>query len=167
MMGSGGGDLQKLGRELGLPEFTNPANNKPKEDWKSKLTKKGDAAGRRSILVKRIVDSGLERVVVEAVFMAKTTDTKWETIFQSKASALYADQTDNDIKALDGDARISSAIATLKSIGLADDALIQKALRKGAATQDALQTVSDEVDFILNRNVLNLDRPLNLQGMSR
>lgn len=170
MMGSGGSsisDIQRLGRELGLPEFTNQPGQKVETDWKTKLTKKADAAGHRSILAKRIINSNSDQVVVEAVFIAKTSDTKWETVGRVESSARLADQTADDLKVLGQDARISKVLDTLKGIGLADDALIQTALRKGAATRSALDSVTTKMDVVLDRNSINLDRPLNLQGLGR
>ena len=162
MGGSSASQLEKLGRELGLPEFTQRPE-KPKNDWKTGLTKKADAAGFRSIVVKRIVESNAtDQVDVEAVFMAKISDTQWETIKTFRGSARFADQTQADLDALDADAQIQKAIAAVKALGLGDDALLRTALQRGAATQSALKSVTLDLDYILDWNSRNLSGPIHL-----
>ncbi len=159
MMSSARNDsISRIGRELGIPEFSNGAAATPK-DWRRTVTEAADNEGYRSILVKRILsNANPNQVDVESVFFAKTDKSKWEIIKRVAKSAKLSDQADDDLVKIRDDPQIQSLLKTLGGLGLGNDAsLLDTAVRKGAATQAALMAADQEMDDFLGANTQYLD----------
>ena len=74
-----------------------------------------------------------------------------------------AAQTKAEIDVLAADPSVVKAVETLKTLGFGDsNALLEKALRKGAATKAAMRGVNNEIYRLINQNTLSLDAPFSL-----
>jgi len=163
MKQSTGGSLQEIGRELGLPEFQAP---KPQGDqnWQAKLTKQADAEGYRSIVVKRTISNrNQDLVTVQSLLMVKNLQNQWQIIKSFESSANGLKQSTEDLQLIQADPQVQSVLDTFKTLGLGNDsALLEVAIRKGAATKQATDEVNRKMNRIIAQNTFYLDAPFNL-----
>ena len=152
--------IAQLGRELGLPEFAVQPKGRESQKWVEHVTKIADQKRQRSIMVKRILESAnADLVTVEVSFLAKSSDTEWEVVVQAKSQARLSAQPQERVDQLLQDPQVQKAIALTKQLGLGGEARLQKALRQGAATQEALRLASEQVDQVLVQNSSRIEGP--------
>ena len=157
---SRGSQIQQLGRELGLPEFSQSTPQK-KPNWIDEVTRKAAKQSCDGVLVKRIIDSTApDRVAVEAVFLARTSELDLEPVLKFAHSSRLSTQSKQRIEDLAKDPQVQQAVNSLQQLGLGSgERLLDRALRQGAATQEALTAVTDQINSVLSRHANRIEAP--------
>lgn len=152
--------LDKLGRELGLPEFTQQAE----KDWSKEVTSIADAEGRRCVLVKRITDTlDSDLVTVEATLLVKLDNQRWEKVATTMGNSRLSTQTDRQLDDVRNDPRVKSTLDAVARLGLGGNpSLLEQAIRKGSATSVATKQASDKIELIIGQNTRHLESPWTL-----
>lgn len=164
-MGSGGGmdAISQLGAELGLPEFKKLAGQDA--NWWKKATEEGEKDGYCGVAISRLQQNTLSSTVrVEAYFFAIESPGKWFQVAKFSAEANAAEQTAEQLRQIQEDPQVKSVLNTLSGLGLGNQALIDQALRHGAATQKALQNANGQLNAFISLHSRNLDsQPILLE----
>jgi len=165
LMGGGAGmdAISQLGAELGLPEFKKLAGQDL--NWWKKATEEAEKDGFCGVAITRLEQNALSTMVrVEAYFFAMEVPGKWFQVVKFSAEANAAEQTAEQLKQIQEDPQVKSVLNTLKGLGLSNQALVEQALRHGAATQKALQNANGELNAFISQHSRNLDsQPILLQ----
>ncbi len=165
MMGGGLGSdpISQIGAELGLPEF------KKREDrsdgWWKRSAEQAERDGFRGVTITRLEQNALSSIVrVETHFFAMEKPGEWFRVANFVGSANTAEVDAEKVKRIAEDPQVKSILDTLQGIGLANQSLIDQALRHGAATDKALQDASGEFNAFMSKHARELDSsPLILQ----
>ena len=105
------------------------------------------------------LDLNRTKVAVQSRFEVHDTDTGWRTIWrnQSEASATHARPAlEQQIAA---DPRVQQAIQGMTLLGLADQSAVDQAIRFGAATMEAQETVDRRFTTFRSSFTEHVDRP--------
>ena len=165
LMGGGLGSdpISQIGAELGLPEFKKP--DQPKDGWWKSAAAEAERDGFKGFAILRLEQNALSSSVrVESYFFALEKPGSWFQVAKFVGTASAAEQNADQIKRIQEDPQVKSALDALGGLGLADQSLIDKALRHGAATQQALRDASGELNAFLSQNSRELDSmPITFQ----
>lgn len=156
MGGSSANAIMQLGADLGLPEFKRPAQD---ANWWKKTCAQAEQAGFRGVLIKRLQPAGMGNVAkVSGHFFAQLKPGDWFEVFQFTAASSLNEQSADRIAQLEEDPQVKQLKSLADSLGLGGGQL-DRALRQGAATQNALEQVNEAFGRMLARYIENLDRP--------
>ncbi|HUQ68524.1 MAG TPA: hypothetical protein VM165_03315 [Planctomycetaceae bacterium] len=133
---------------------------KPDREWLAPAITAAKAANAKGFRVTHVqLDPQSSRVAVETRFVARLAEGDWQTVWLATE---LADGTvpRPDIEArIEQDPQVKSALASLKTLGVIDDAPIRQAVRTGAATM-AAQQASDSAFFAFaDRYAKRIDSP--------
>ncbi len=158
--GGGGGmnSIAMIGAELGLPEFKEP---KPTDEWWRSICKSAEKEGYRGVFVTRLnSDPFRSDVVVEASFFAMESPDKWFEVQRFRKSADPGSQSEEALARVKNDPQVKRLLESVESLGIGDSSLLDKALRHGAAVQEAVQSVNTRFHLFKTRHTRNLRTPL-------
>lgn len=147
-----GGGAQEILKDL-LGDV-DPANGKDaaKEDaaWWSVATDAAEEAGCRGVRVTRLIQDFTSPVAkVEEFFLAEIEPGKWKPVFTTIAKSDRDKIARGDADFLKQDPQIEGIMGALDGLGTGNDALLDKALRQGAATQQAMENAEASIlDFV-------------------
>ncbi len=165
LMGGGGGldAISQLGAELGLPEFKKLAGQD--SNWWKKATAEAERDGFRGVAITRLEQNAISPIVrVDTFFFAMEEPGKWFQVAEFSAEANATDQTVEQLKQIQEDPQVKSVLNTLSGLGLGDQALVEQALRHGAATQKSLQNATGAFNAFISQHSRNLDsQPILIQ----
>jgi hypothetical protein len=165
LLGGGLGEdpISQLGAELGLPEFKKPKDQS--DGWWKRATEEAERDGFCGVSITRLNQNMLSpTVTVEAYFFAMEKPGVWFQVAKFAGQANSAEQTEEQLKRIQEDPQVKSVLDTLKGLGLAGQGTIEQALRHGAATQQALQDATGQLNLFVSQNSRELDsQPIVLQ----
>jgi len=156
LQGSIGGDISSLLQgELGADK--GPASAKS-QTWLDTATRIADGDNARGFHVTRSAqDIVSSTVTVEDRFVARMPDGTWETIWQSSAT-LDASQELRELEdRIRQDPQVVEALKLVQNLGLGGQ--VDTAIRFGAATMEAQQTLDSRFAEFLERYNQRLDGP--------
>ena len=151
----GGQNIQQLGEELGLPEFTRNKSEAPgeqslKQRWQDQISI-AEREGARGFSVIQLKQSPLaNRVEVALFFFAHDDVGEWHLLKEFVGSARSDQQTSADLAALKTDPQVQRIVAISKGLGLTSQRQLDFALKQGLATQAAMQQAMNEFAIELN-----------------
>ncbi len=157
--GGGGGmnSIAAIGAELGLPEFKEP---KPSDEWWRSICKSAEKDGFRGVFVTRLNTNPFRSdVVVEAFFFAMESPGNWFEVQRFRKSADPGSQSDEALERVKNDPQVKRLLESVENLGIADGSLLDKALRHGAAVQEAVQSVNTRFHLFKTRHTRNLRTP--------
>ena len=160
LMGSsvGSDPISQLGAELGLPEFKRPEAKG--DSWWRASAKEAEKDGFRGFTIVRLEQNSFNPVVrVESYFFAMERPGVWFQVAKFVGTANANEQNANHIKSIQDDPQVKSVLDTLQGLGLGNQTMIDQALRHGAATQQALQDASGQLNAFISSNARELDSP--------
>lgn len=181
-------EVQRMGRELGLPEFTQPGFDQPavpKSDWWKVATDAAEKEGFKGVLIKRVEQAVDQEVVTVTLdFFAKVPQpTKanrqgdqraggqpaWESVLRFSSSVGLNDIKPAEIERLKNDPQIANVLAAVRGLGIASvgENRIELAMRHGAATEQALEDTFNRFQVYLSDVNRGLDSPLKLTAPAR
>jgi hypothetical protein len=156
-----GGQVDSLFKDLlneGHPTAANPQSSS--NAWLEPAIREAEKDKSRAFRATR-VDLSLERhqASVNSVFVVQLANGKWETIWSDRA---VEDGSQARLAAeanITGDPQIKSALSLLKSLGAGGDDQVGSAIRMGAATMAAQQTVNNHFAVFETPFLRQLDGP--------
>jgi hypothetical protein len=156
-----GGQVDSLFKDLlneGHPTAANPQSSS--NAWLEPAIREAEKDKSRAFRATR-VDLSLERhqASVNSVFVVQLANGKWETIWSDRA---VEDGSQARLAAeanITGDPQIKSALSLLKSLGAGGDDQVSAAIRMGAATMAAQQTVNNHFAAFETPFLRQLDGP--------
>lgn len=154
-----GGDslnqLQQLGADLGLPEFTNREIDR---DWWSSIAQEAEREDFRGALVMRLQPNSMaERAVVEAVFLARQSAGEWLPALTFRVEEIASQQPAERVQQLKADPSVQQALQLMEGLGIVSGERLDQALRFGAATHAALGRAQGEFYLHLGKQTRRLD----------
>jgi hypothetical protein len=161
MMQNGGlggfSQIDKLGRELGLPEFQNRKSNENSDAWIKPMIEAAEKANRRSFSVSRMEPG--DPVKVETSLYYKAMDGRWYPLATFANSERLRDQSADELDALKEDPQVARVMDIAKQFGLADPSLLDQAIRNGAATRKALEKSMSDLETYVEQYSFEIDNP--------
>ncbi len=160
----GGSSLQQIGEELGLLEFTQRRKQKntrssEKETFKEQIGI-AEKEGLRCFAVTQLEQNPLsDRVRVKVMLVAKDEQGKWRKFKEFVGQADASKQSDADVKALMEDPQVKQVMEFADALGLGAGQQMQKALRHGVATQQAMQAGLNQLAVFVDRHTKGLAGP--------
>ena len=133
---------------------------KESQKWLTVAVRQAEQAKVRGFRVTRLeMDLASSQVTVETRFIARVADKKWKTIWLTKEQG-DGTQAHPEMEArIEQDPQFKSALDKVKSLGIADNGLLKLAVRIGAATMAAQQSVDGAFAGFKDRYVRHLDAP--------
>ena len=161
---NGGNSINQLLNELDLPEARLTTGEASAANQRDKSTRgaveKAEKEGFYGVLITRMnPDYTSPDINVECEFWAKKAPGKWIPVASFRARTLLDDQTQQDIDALRDDPQIQQLSNIIGNLKVGDAKMLDKALRYGAATQQATADVQKQFLTFANRYVQRLDGP--------
>jgi hypothetical protein len=129
-------------------------------DWLAPAITATMAANGNGFRVTRVlVDPATNRTTVECRFVARVAEQDWRTIWQTAEVADGSVPRPELEARIEQDPQVKSALASLKSLGLVDDAPLRQAIRMGAATMSAQQAADGQFFAFTDRYAKRIDAP--------
>ena len=158
---SGGGfsQIDKLGKELGLPEFQDRGSNK-RDDNESiaPMIEAAEKANRRSFSVS-ILEQG-QTVKVKTKLYFRALDTRWYPLKEFSNSERLSDQKMEEIDGVKQDPQVAQMLKMMGQLGAGVDAsILDQAMRSGVATKKALAKSMSELDEFVDQYSFEIDNP--------
>jgi hypothetical protein len=155
-----GGQVDSLMKDLlneGHPTAATPQSSNA---WLEPAIREAEKDKARAFRATR-VDLSLERhqATVNSVFVVQLAKGKWETIWSDRAVEDGSQARPAAEANITGDPQIKSALALLKSLGAGGDDQVGAAIRMGAATMAAQQTVNNHFATFETPFLRQLDGP--------
>ncbi len=155
-----GGQVDSLMKDLlneGHPTAATPQSSNA---WLEPAIREAEKDKARAFRATR-VDLSLERhqATVNSVFVVQLANGKWETIWSDHAIEDGSQARPSAEANITGDPQIKSALALLKSLGTGGDDQVGAAIRMGAATMAAQQTVNNHFAAFETPFLRQLDGP--------
>ena len=155
---SGFSQIDKLGKELGLPEFGGQDIERDDNEEIAPMIEAAEQANRRSFSVS-ILEQG-PTVKVKTKLYFKALDTRWYPLTEFSNSERLSDQTKEEIEGVKKGPRVAKMLKTMNLLGAGvDPAIMDKALRSGVATKKALEKSMFELDEYVDRYTFEIDNP--------
>ena len=155
--------IQQIGEELGLPEFTNRQREQEQprqKDWWKRQAEIADDEGFRSFQMTRLNQNLLRSVVsVDVVFLVKDHEGQWRVAHQATGQADANNQSADDMEQLREDPQVQQIIELMEGLGLANNGQLERALSHGLATQVALQRGRDQMQQFVDLYADDLSSP--------
>jgi hypothetical protein len=156
-----GGQIDSLFKDLrheGHPTAANPQSSS--SAWLEPAIREAEKDKARAFRATR-VDLSLERhqASVNSVFVFRVANGKWETIWSDRAVEDGSQARPAAEANITADPQIKSALSLLKSLGAGGDDQVSAAIRMGAATMAAQQTVNNRFAAFETPFLRQLDGP--------
>ena len=151
-----------LGRELGLPEFQQPAaGREDRADWFRTAVKAAETKDLTGVWISRLEPpAGRTQIQIDGHFFFRTTTGQWRELYQGVATIPLSQVTPQQVAALAANPQVEQAIRSVEQLGLPiDRSRIELAFRHGAAVQIGLSQVRDDFATFQNRFTTRLDTP--------
>lgn len=150
--------IQRLGADLGLPEFAKFSQKADSDAWKTKVISTAEEGEFRGALVSRL-DQNLmsSKVQVLVTFLAKAEDGSWFEAFEYTAKADTRNQSAERIQRIKDDPQVQQLLGMVQGLGLSSR--LDQALKHGAATQQALRNGQAKFNEFLTRFGSRVDDP--------
>lgn len=100
-----------------------------------------------------------DTVTVDMQLYFKAADQRWYPLASFSNSARVDEQSTDDVEQVQQDPNVSKALNVMKQLGIADSGLIDKALKSGAATKQALEASMSDLDEYVQRYSFEIDNP--------
>lgn len=127
--------------------------------WLASARDQAGAEGRcRATRLRLDVDAG--RVEIESAFQVRFRDGHWETVWNDREIADGTTPRPIADDRLAGDARVRAVVDPVRRLGVVDEATIDRALRMGAATLEALTALDGRFARFRSLHSRSLDGPL-------
>ena len=148
-----GGGMQSLMENLlgnQSPKAGNGRSPIKKETWWTSATDEAERAGCRSVRISRLLQDLTNPIVkVEEHFLAEISPGKWQSIFTSTAESNRDKIAKGGADFLKQDPQIQKITGAINALGANNQALLDKALRQGLATQRAMEAAGGPlIDFV-------------------
>lgn len=155
--------IQQVGEELGLPEFTHrrrQAEQEPPKDWWKRQAEVADREGFRSFQITRLNQNLLRSdVSVDVVFLVKDHEDQWRAVHLATGRADADRQSAEDMEHLREDPQVKQVVELMEGLGLGAQGQMERALRHGLATQSAMQMARDEMQKFVDLYADDLTSP--------
>ncbi len=155
-----GGQVDSLFKDLLNEGRATAATPQSSNAWLEPAIREAEKEKARAFRATR-VDLSLERhqATVNSVFVVQLANGKWETIWSDHAVEDGSQARPAAEANITGDPQIKSALALLKSLGAGGDDQVGAAIRMGAATMAAQQTVNNHFAAFETPFLRQLDGP--------
>lgn len=156
--GGGFSQIDRLGKELGLPEFKDRGNERGRDINLAPMIKAAEEANRRAFSVSILTQGPTVNVKMQLYF--KALDNHWYPLAEYSNSERLSDQNSDEIDQVKQDPQVSKMLETLNQVGGGvDRSILDKALRSGVATKKALEKSMDELDKFVDQYAQEIDNP--------
>jgi hypothetical protein len=133
---------------------------KSDRDWLAPAIAMAKTASAKGFRVTRVqLDPQGLRVAVETRFVARLAEEDWRTVWSATELADGSVPRPEAETRIEQDPQVKSALASLRGLGLIDDAPIRQAIRTGAATMAAQQAADRAFFAFTERYARQVDRP--------
>ena len=151
--------IDKLGKELGLPEFRDRGNSdRDDNETIAPMIEAAEKANRRSFSVS-ILEQG-QTVKVKTKLYFRALDTRWYPIKEFSNSERLSDQKTEEIEGVKQDPQIAKMLKLMNQLGTGVDAsILDQAMRSGVATRKALAKSMSELDEFVDQYSFEIDNP--------
>ncbi len=150
--------LDQLGRDLGLPEFKQRNTKRQDKDaWLKPMIAAAEKANRRTFSVAKMTQG--DSVTVDMQLYGKAPDERWYQIAQFSNRTRLAEISTDDLDVVKQDPNVSRMLDMMKQFGVANEGLIDKALKSGAATKLALDKSMSQLDEFVEQYSYEIDNP--------
>lgn len=150
--------IEKLGQELGLPEFQNRSKEADENETLAPMIKAAKDANRRSFSVS-LLEQG-QTVTVKTKLYIQAIDGRWYPMGEFTNSEKLADQNSDEIDHIKQDPQIDKMIRMMNQFGASvDPSIMDKAMRSGVATKKALDKSMEQLDRFVDQYCHEIDYP--------
>ena len=151
--------IEQLGADLGLPEFAKFSRaSQDSETWKAKVIEQAESDGFRGALVSRLDQNPLSNEVkVVTTFLAKGQGGDWFEAFEYVARADARKQSNDATERIKQDPQIQQVLGMVQGLGLNVGNQLDRALRHGAATEQAMRDAQAEFNEFLSKYGTRVD----------
>ena len=151
--------VDRLGKELGLPEFQD-RNRKGQRDenaWLKPMIETAEKENRRCFSVSKMTQG--QTVTIEMQLYHKVANNQWVPLATFTNSESIANQTQDDIDIVAQDPNVSKVMKMAGQLGFADPSILEMALKSGSATKKALSKSMSELDEFVEQYSFEVDNP--------
>jgi hypothetical protein len=139
------------------PTGTSP----PGEKWLASAVKIAESENVTGFRVTRVgQDLAARRAAVETCFVARLADGSWKKVWQHTAAADASKPRPDVEQQIENDPRVRAALQLFKSLGGDGDEQIKRAIRFGAATQEAQKEADSRFFEFRDSHLRQLDGPV-------
>lgn len=151
--------IDRLGKELGLPEFQdrNLGRQSDENAWMKPMIEAAEKEKRRCFSVAKMTQG--KNVTVEMQLFHKVANDRWVPLVTFSNSESVAQQSTDDINVVAQDPNVTRVVEMMKKLGISDTSMLEMALKSGSATKKALSRSMTGLDEFVEQYSFEIDNP--------